>query len=275
MPNPVEFCSLKPVEEIISQSKEDELDLSSFEALGSQLPSILSQWHQRVTNMLCEELQKPIPLRITFDSDSEDDYEYGSWDGSRKRSPRTRPSPLGRLSVEHIRQRLLLATTVLTCKQCYDPFFGKWENGPFAIPDEDDERYLVNSMPLFFPQVLKHKYCNSINILHENNPGLIFQVRELERSSTAFFPSQHEWTSTPLRLDVSLSTHASHLLSLIDGFNPRTTTVEMMDNRNARYICLSNQCTRRKDFSKRNKTGESEASLNMCPMFDWRSAVRI
>ena len=134
MPEPPDYCQFPPVKAIMELPIDVAIDLSSFDTVISQLPTLFEEWRRNLRMEMLRSLQDDSGSELTI------------------KDPFIGPPSPGSV------QRLPLATSAFRCFTCIvglGPEFGR-----------HDKR--IGSVPLLYPENLHHR-CLTRQIFQEDN----------------------------------------------------------------------------------------------------------
>ncbi len=201
-PSLADFCSFKEVHAILDQPNDVVVNPNSFAAVFPHIGELAETWREGVFKQLG---------KVITGKDLHPDAAL---------------------------QEAELARNVLICARCS------------SVPDPEDRRHsnkwrkhgwAIKATPLFYPESLTHKCCSSGH-LWDYNKGIrmpvddamrLASINDLYRSDNF---GRREWKADVLGKQEVLTTIVHRVIRLA-GLDPKTATVDDMDNRNRLFEC--------------------------------------
>ena len=260
MPQGPDFCHFSPVSEVLNQTTDVEVDVSTFNDIIPLLPELVMEWQESIKQKMIQLVKMDNYTRAPILS-SHSDPDWMAVDPEEYIDEEDMAPPSGpnsHLTDEELCQKLALASTVFTCN-CNSSGFS---NGSLYDSDDEDDYGSVTKV-LFYPQVMGH------NCLTRDPKKYLWEV-----SATASDPScrldscrseRKRWDSGSLSLHTSASGIARDIIQLA-GLDPDLATSHQMDQLEVRFGCRA--CTFM--VSPENKEDDEDPAF---PVFHWRGAV--
>ncbi|KAF9235124.1 hypothetical protein BU15DRAFT_65102 [Melanogaster broomeanus] len=270
MPEPMDFCAIPQVLEILELPTEAEVTESMFAPVVEKMDELIAEWRNRILSSLVQKVKDSLYSKpkgnylseATHDALVDSVSSLSSTDRKGKGKAVEPPVP----DDSEIIQNLSLATTVFNCKCCNSRL-----GIMFDVYDEDDSeddfldpwgfglglrRHRARTNPLFFPKVLGHRCLTKQRGFNWDNPGGD-PTRQLD------YPmgSRTRWTCQPLQVDEKADKIVASVVTAC-GLDPTTTTTLQMDQLNPQLACLA--CLQWSD----DEWDQVDASI-----FSWRAAV--
>ncbi|KAG9313900.1 hypothetical protein JVU11DRAFT_4672 [Chiua virens] len=274
MPEPMDFCALPPVLEILELPTETQVTEATFAPIVETMDEFISEWRTGILGQLVQKVKDSLhPPPVSRQSES---ATTTATSGTASSSS-AHPSGKGKAKAveppipndSQIIQDLSLATTVFNCKNCNPRFgnYGHYGSSYGADTDSEDEffdwefgfgprRLRSTSNPLFFPKVLGHRCLTKQHGFNWDNPN-----GDPTRQYDYPMGNRTRWGCHLLQLDEKAGKMAANVISACE-LDPETTTSVQMDESSHRLACL--ECL---DWSDEVQD-EAEASV-----FGWRAAV--
>ncbi|KIL00812.1 hypothetical protein PAXRUDRAFT_821269 [Paxillus rubicundulus Ve08.2h10] len=272
MPEPVDFCAIPRVSEILELPTETQVTELTFAPVVEKMDELVAEWRDHILGSLVQKVKdslysKPKVNYLGEDADLallDSVATISSADPKGKGKAKAVDPPVPDDS--EIIQNLSLATTVFNCKCCSSRL-----GALFDVYDEDEDeddfldpwgfglaprRRRAKSNPLFFPKVMGHRCLTKQRGFNWDNPG-----GDPTRQLDGPMGNRTQWTCQPLQLDEKADRVVVSIVTTC-GLDPATTTTVQMDQLNPQLACLS--CLRWSD----DEMDEADASV-----FGWRTAV--
>ena len=275
MPQGPDFCHFSVISEVLNQSADVEVDVSSFDNVIPLLPELITEWRDSIKRKMMQVVKRHNTSRgnsyldFMFGMERsmyECDYEY-EYDYEDETPPPVGPN--SHLTDDELSQKLILASTVFTCS-CGDRYSDYPSFYDYDSDGEDD--YSSATKVLFYPQVMGHSCLSRVSkmflweLSSTNDPSC-----RLESSSRS---ERKQWDGTGLSLLTTAGRTARQIIQLA-GLDPDLATSAEMDQLELRFKC--NACAMIV-FPKRegDDSNDEDYGLNydsVFPVFDWRGAV--
>ncbi|KAI9569475.1 hypothetical protein HD554DRAFT_2020544 [Boletus coccyginus] len=240
MPEPMDFCAMSQVLDILELPTETEVTENTFAPIVEKMDELVGEWRTRILGSLVQKVKdslcshRPRVNRLSETADS------------------TLMDKMANLS---------LATTVFNCKCCNprpdtdstsseDDFLDSWGFGL------SPRRQRPRSNPLFFPKVLGHHCLTKQHGFNwDNSSGDPTKQFDYPRGNRT------RWACQLLQVDEKAGKMAASVVTAC-GLDPETTTASEMDQLNHELACL--ECL---------EWSDEEWDQADAPVFDWRAAV--
>jgi hypothetical protein len=280
MPEPMDFCGMSQVLEILELPTETQVTENTFAPIVEKMDELIGEWRTRILGSLVQKVKDSLYShrpRVNWSetADStlmEDTASSSSVDPMGKGKAKVVEPSIPDDS--RIIQDLSLATTVFNCKCCnprFGIFYGLYDADSSSDTDstssEDDlfdpwgfglgpRRQRPRSNPLFFPKVLGHRCLTKQH-------GFSWDNSSGDPTKQYDYPmgNRTRWACHLLQVDEKAGKMAANVVTSC-GLDPKTTTVVEMDQLNHELACL--ECL---DWSD-EEWGQADA-----PVFGWRAAV--
>lgn len=280
MPEPMDFCGMSQVLEILELPTETQVTESTFAPIVEKMDELIGEWRTRILESLVQKVKDSLYShrpRVNWSetADStlmEDTASSSSADPMGKGKAKVVEPSIPDDS--RIIQDLSLATTVFNCK-CCNPrsgiFYGLYDVDSSSDTDstssEDDlfdpwgfglgpRHQRLRSNPLFFPKVLGHRCLTKQH-------GFSWDNSSGDPTKQYDYPmgNRTRWACHLLQVDEKAGKIAANVVTSC-GLDPKKTTAAEMDQLNHELACL--ECL---DWSD-EEWGQADA-----PVFGWRAAV--
>lgn len=277
MPEPVDFCAIPEVSEILELPTDTQVTEDTFTTVVGKMDELIGEWRTRILGSIVQKVKETLYSHLlrphrqgetadsTFMDDSASSSAVPAGKGKAKAVEPLIPDD------SQIIQNLSLATTVFNCKSCNprfgiscDPYsdFGSDTDSAWSEDDFFDpwgfsfHRSRSGSNPLFFPKVMGH-HC--LTKQHEFN----WDNSSGDPTKQYDYPLGNRtcWNGNLLQVDEKAGKMAANVIATC-GMDPETTTTAEMDESDLQLACLA--CL---EWSN-EVWDEAEASV-----FDWRGAV--
>lgn len=281
MPEPMDFCAISQVLEILELPTETQVTENTFAPIVEKMDELIGEWRTRILGSLVQKVKDALyshKPRANCTSETSDSTLMDDMAG-----PSSNPIGKGKAKVveppipddSQIIQDLSLATTVFNCKSCnprFGIFYGLYDADSSSDTDstssEDDFfdpwgfslgscRPRSKSNPLFFPKVLGHRCLTKQHGFNWDNPS-----GDPTKQYDYPMGNRTRWTCHLLQVDEKTGKMAANVVATC-GLDPETTTTVEMDELNHQLACL--ECLEWSD----DEWDQAEA-----PVFGWRAAVR-
>lgn len=227
MPEPVDFCALPEVREILTLPSDVEVDESSFSEVVRILPGIFERWRTDIIQQLAARVRQ-----------AEEDENKFLQDNQATTSEADAPSHDNLISDPT--ETMQLATTVFKCRKCAERF----SNFPYRLGDVTlacHKPPLIPDVlyPLHYPEILGHR-C--LTITERDLPYIqkSDSVAELNEDDSPFgtFQSRRRkaWDCLCLAVDIE-SRKRMEKIVIACGLDPATATPRAMDELDTRLGC--------------------------------------
>lgn len=278
MPEPMDFCAISQVLEILELPTETQVTENTFAPVVEKMDELVGEWRTRILGSLVQKVKDslyPHRPRVNRLSETADSTLMNN-----TASPSADPTGKGKAKdVEpsipddsQIIQDLSLATTVFSCK-CCNPRFGTFCDSTTLTSDTDSTsseddffdswgfglgpcRPRSRSNPLFFPKVLGHRCLTKQHGFNWDNPS-----GDPTKQYDYPMGNRTRWTCHLLQVDEKAGKMAANVVTTC-GLDPETTTTVEMDQSNSQLACL--ECLEWSD----DEWDQAEAQV-----FGWRAAV--
>lgn len=281
MPEPMDFCAMSQVLDILELPTETEVTENTFAPIVEKMDELVGEWRTRILGSLVQKVKdslcshRPRVNRLSETADStlmDKTASSSSTDPTGKGKAKVVEPPI--LDDTQIIQDLSLATTVFNCKCCnprFGIFYGLYDADSSPDTDstssEDDlldswgfglspRRQRPRSNPLFFPKVLGH-HCLT------KQHGFNWDSSSGDPTKQFDYPrgNRTRWACQLLQVDEKAGKMAASVVTAC-GLDPETTTASEMDQLNRELACL--ECL---------EWSDEEWDQADAPVFDWRAAV--
>ena len=235
MPEPLDFHSFGPIKEILDQPSDINVDSESFLHLMPELDGVVEEWRRIILKKFIKEVKVGVVKRSDILDDNPLDLDTPN---------------------ESILQRIQLASTVFACIPCTNhqgfdtmrDLLRSPHSVPFYLPTKSRSPH---TRPLWFPRVLGHRCLTKP------------RGRDLSDAATnlsVLICHRQRWScDSVITVDQEACEAAVAIIKACE-MDPRTATVDDMDQLDARLECL--------------KCLVPNAEENFHIAFGWRSAVR-
>lgn len=282
MPEPMDFCAIPQVLEVLELPTETQVTEDSFAPIVEKMDDLVGEWRtqilsslvQKVKDSLCPHQPRVDRQSGTVDPTLMDNTASSSsadpvGKGKAKAVEQTIPDD------SRILQDLSLATTVFNCKSCnpgcgisyglYGTDFGS-DTDPTSSDDDffdpwgfglSPRRRHSGSDPFFFPKVLGH-HCLT------KQHGFNWEADNTGDPTKQYdYPmgSRTRWSCHLLQVDEKAGKMAANVITTC-GLDPKKATTVEMDQLNHQLACL--ECLKWSD----DECDKADASV-----FGWRAAV--
>lgn len=280
MPEPMDFCAIPQVLEILELPTETQVTEDTFAPIVEKLDELIGEWRTRIVGSLVQKVKDSLyshSVRVIRQSETADSTLANNTGSSSSADPRGK----GKAKVvepsipddSRIIQDLSLATTVFNCK-CCNPRFGlsyslyDADSGSDTDPSSEDDffgpwsfslgprRPCSKSNPLFFPKVLGHHCLTKQHGFNWDNPS-----GDPTKQYDYPMGNRTRWSCHLLQVDEKAGKMAANVITTC-GLDPETTTADEMDQLNHQLACL--ECLVWSD----GEWDQANASV-----FGWRAAV--
>ena len=273
MPQGPDFCHFPVISELLNQTADVEVDVSSFDEIIPLLPKLITEWRDSIKQKMMQVIKK----HNTSRGNSILDFMFGmdtSMYECEYECEYETPPPIGpnsHLTDEELSRKLTLASTVFTCN-CGDGYNDYPSFFDYDSDDEDD--YSSATKVLFYPQVMGH------SCLARASKMFLWELSSTSDPSCRLESSRSErkqWDATGLSLLTSASRTARHVIQLA-GLDPDLATSAEMDQLELRFKCCA--CTmivpsesEKDDDDDEDGDDDDYNYDSVFPIFDWRGAV--
>ncbi|KAG6916753.1 hypothetical protein DXG01_005498 [Tephrocybe rancida] len=229
MPSGLDFCGFPPVEEILEQPDEVDVDETSFTDIVPLIPNFIARWRRSVDLHLREVAKSTIPYSKGRDWNRFEEFIGDlSDDGGL-----TGHDEHGDISSAKYK----LATTVYYCSDC--AYERRNLDDDYDLSDDFGFINEALHQPLFYPKVKGHG-CLTRTIAYfpwsdSHNPEANDPARKLDGS---FIWKRRQWSAYPLRVDPKIGDCVKTLVQMA-GLDPETTTADEMDGLGLWFACLN------------------------------------
>ena len=267
MPQGPDFCHFQVISEILNQTADVEVDVSSFDDIIPLLPELITKWRDSIKGKMMQVIKKHNTSRgngyldFMFGMDRYmDEYEY--------EAPPVGPN--SHLTDEELSRKLTLASTVFTCNcgdgcDDYYPSF-------YDSDDEDDYLYPSAIKVLFYPQVTGHSCLARVSKM------FLWEVSSTSDPSCRLESSRSErkqWDGSRLSLLTAAGRAARHVIQLA-GLDPDLATSAEMDQLELRFRCCACAMMVPPESEKDDSDDDEDNDYYYdpaYPIFDWRGAA--
>lgn len=281
MPEPMDFCAIPQVAEILELPTETQVTDDTFTPIVENMDELINEWRTRILGSLVQKVKDSL-----YSHRMRTDRQVGTADSTLADNTASLSStdPMGKGKAKAVEppipddsriiQDLSLATTVFNCKSC-NPRFGisyalyepDFDSDTDSASSEDDffdpwsfglgpRRPRSRSNPLFFPKVLGH-HCLT------KQPGINWDNASGDPTKQYDHPVgiRTRWGCHLLQVDEVAGKMVANVITSC-GLDPETTTAVEMDQLDHQLACLD--CLEWSD----DEWDKADAL-----MFDWRGAV--
>lgn len=256
MPQGPDFCHFSVISEVLNQTADVEVDVSSFNNIIPLLPGLVMEWRKSIKQEMIQVI-KMHNSRRRLRGRSFLDFLFDNMDGNTDEDEAPPDGPNSHLTDEELSQKLTLASTVFTCN-C-----GSSYSDYQTYDSDDDVNYWPASKILFYPQVMGHSCLARVSKMFPwefsatTDPSCLLE--------SCRFSERKQWDSSSLSLHPTASITAQHIIRLA-GLDPDLATSNEMDQSNIRFGCEA--CAR-----VPSEGDEDDPDDNTFRVFDWRGVV--
>jgi hypothetical protein len=250
MPQGPDFCHFSAVSDVLNQTTDVEVDVSSFNDIIPLLPELVMEWRESIKREMIQLVKMHgrsyLDLELMmFELDGYIDEDMAAL-------------PNSHLTDEELCQKLALASTVFTC-DCGDSY----NDSSFYDSDDPDDYGSVYKV-LFYPQVMGH------SCLTRGPKRFLWELSASHPDPSCRLDScrseRKRWDSSNLSLHTPASRTARDIIQLA-GLDPDLATSHQMDQLEVRFGCRG--CALRVS----PESEEDDDGDPAFPVFDWRGAV--
>ncbi|KAF8131584.1 hypothetical protein EV363DRAFT_1431558 [Boletus edulis] len=281
MPEPVDFCAISQVSDILELPTETQVTEDTFAPVVEKMDGLIEEWRTQILGSLVQKVKDSL-----YSHKSRVDHPSGTADSTLMDNTASSSSvdPIGKGKAKDVEpsipddsqiiQNLSLATTVFNCKCCnprfgifYGPYDADSSSDTDSTSSEDDffgslgfglvSRRRPRSNPLFFPKVLGHHCLTKQHVYNWDNSGG-------DPTKQYNFPigNRTQWSCNLLQVDEKAGKMAANVVTTC-GLDPETTTAAEMDQlSHDELACL--ECLEWSDEA----WDQANASV-----FGWRAAI--
>ena len=278
MPEPMDFCGMSQVLEILELPTETQVTENTFAPIVEKMDELISEWRARILGSLVQKVKDSLyshkPRINWFSETTLMDDTAGSSSADPVGKGKAKVVEPSIPDDSQIIQDLSLASTVFNCKSCnprFGIFYGLCDADSSSDTDstssEDDlfdpwgfglgpRRQRLRSNPLFYPKVLGH-HCLT------KQHGFSWDNSSGDPTKQFDYPmgNRTRWACNLLQVDEKAGKMAANVVTSC-GLDPKTTTAAEMDQLDNELACL--ECL---DWS------DEELDQADAPVFGWRAAV--
>lgn len=277
MPEPVDFCAISQVLEILELPTETQVTEATFAPIVEKMDELINEWRARILGSLVQKVKDSLYshgrqinrldetagstlMESTASSSSADPMGKGK---AKATEPSIPDDP-------QIVQDLSLAATVFNCKCCNPRFgisYGLYDTYPSSDIDSSEDDFFdpwefaprcqrPRANPLFFPKVLGHRcLTKQLGFNWDNSSG------DPTKQYDHPLGNRTRWSCHHLQVDEKAGKMAANVITAC-GSDPDTTTVVEMDQLSYQLACL--ECLEWSDEA----WDQADAQV-----FGWRAAV--
>ncbi|KAG8219345.1 hypothetical protein J3R82DRAFT_228 [Butyriboletus roseoflavus] len=279
MPEPMDFCAISQVLEILELPTETQVTEDTFAPIVEKMDDLIGEWRTRILGSLVQKVKDSLYSHRPRANCMSETPDSTMMDNT---GPSADPTGKGKAKVvepsipddSRIVQDLSLATSVFNCKCCnprFGIFYGLYDADSGSDTDstssEDDFldswgfglgpcRPRSKSNPLFYPKVLGHRCLTKQHGFNWDNPS-----GDPTKQYDYPMGNRTRWTCNLLQVDEKTGKMAANVVAIC-GMDPEMTTTVEMDQLNYQLACL--ECLEWSD----EEWDQAEA-----PVFGWRAAV--